>query len=141
MLLVDETLRVNDLPLAARLQSLMDGPPLGVDYGAWTVRTARILILGGEAVRGARQLGKGPRRNEYPRHAAELLTRGSPPEEAAVASCGGAETARSARSPARGLLQSDADAFKCAVVAAKLGCQLGARRRAQRWASLNHALW
>ncbi len=58
MLLVDETLRVNDLPLAARLQSLMDGPPVGVDYGAWTVRTARILILGGEAVRGAHQLGK-----------------------------------------------------------------------------------
>jgi len=58
MLLVDETLRVNDLPLAARLQSLMDGPPAGVDHGAWTVRTARILILGGEAVRGAHQLGE-----------------------------------------------------------------------------------
>ena len=51
------------------------------------------------------------------------------------------QPARSARSPARGLLQSDADAFKCAVVAAKLGCKLGARRRAQRWASLSHALW
>ena len=58
MLLVDEALRVNDLPLAARLQSLMDGPPAGVDDGAWTVRTARILILGGEAVRGAHQLGE-----------------------------------------------------------------------------------
>ena len=58
MLLVDETLRGNDLPLAARLQSLMDEPPVGVDHGAWTVRSARILILGGEAVRGARQLGE-----------------------------------------------------------------------------------
>ena len=57
MLLVDEALRGNNLPLAARLQSLMGEPPAGVDHGAWTVRTARILILGGEAVRGARQLG------------------------------------------------------------------------------------
>ena len=57
MLLVDDALRRDDLPLAARLQSLIDAPPTGVDHGAWTVRTARIFILGGEAPRGAEQLG------------------------------------------------------------------------------------
>jgi len=58
MLLVDDALRRDDLPLAARLQSLIDAPPTGVDRGAWTVRTARIFILGGEAPRGAEQLGE-----------------------------------------------------------------------------------
>ncbi len=58
MLLVDDALRRDDLPLAARLQSLIDVPPPGVDHGAWTVRTARIFILGGEAARGAKQLGE-----------------------------------------------------------------------------------
>jgi tetratricopeptide (TPR) repeat protein len=58
MLLVDDALRRDDLPLAARLQSLIDAPPTGVDHGAWTVRTARIFILGGEAARGVEQLGE-----------------------------------------------------------------------------------
>lgn len=58
MLLVDDALRRDDLPLAAQLQSLIDAPPTGVDHGAWTVRTARIFILGGEAQRGAEQLGE-----------------------------------------------------------------------------------
>ena len=58
MLLVDDALRRDDVPLAARLQSLIETPPTGVDHGAWTVRTARIYILGGEAARGAEQLAE-----------------------------------------------------------------------------------
>ena len=57
MLLVDEALRREDLPLAARLQSLVHAPVPGIDPGAWTVRTARIQVLGGNADLGARQLG------------------------------------------------------------------------------------
>ena len=57
MLLVDEALRREDLPLAARLQSLVPAPAPGIDPGAWTVRTARIQVLGGNADLGARQLG------------------------------------------------------------------------------------
>ena len=57
MLLVDEALHREDLPLAARLQSLVHAPVPGIDPGAWTVRTARIQVLGGNADLGARQLG------------------------------------------------------------------------------------
>jgi len=57
MLLVDEALRREDLPLGARLQSLVHAPVPGIDPGAWTVRTARIQVLGGNADLGARQLG------------------------------------------------------------------------------------
>ncbi|HCX88554.1 MAG TPA: hypothetical protein DG761_11070 [Gammaproteobacteria bacterium] len=57
MLLVDEALRREDLPLGARLQSLVHVPVPGIDPGAWTLRTARIHVLGGNADLGARQLG------------------------------------------------------------------------------------
>lgn len=56
MLLVDEALRREDLPAAARLQVRIETPTPGIDLGEWTVRTARIHVLGGNAVLGARQL-------------------------------------------------------------------------------------
>ena len=57
MLLVDEALRREDLPSAARLQARIAVPAPGIDPGAWAVRTARIHVLGGNAALGARQLG------------------------------------------------------------------------------------
>ena len=42
---------------AARLQVRIETPTPGIDLGEWTVRTARIHVLGGNAVLGARQLG------------------------------------------------------------------------------------
>ena len=57
MLLVDEALGREDLPSAAQLQSRIETPAPGVDLGEWTVRTARIHVLGGNAALGASQLG------------------------------------------------------------------------------------
>ena len=57
MLLVDEALGREDLPSAARLQARIETPAPGVDLGEWTVRTARIHVLGGNAALGASQLG------------------------------------------------------------------------------------
>lgn len=57
MLLVDEALGREDLPSAAQLQARIETPAPGVDLGEWTVRTARIHVLGGNAALGASQLG------------------------------------------------------------------------------------
>ena len=57
MLLVDEALGREDLPSAAQLQARIETPAPGVDLGDWTVRTARIHVLGGNAALGASQLG------------------------------------------------------------------------------------
>ena len=57
MLLVDEALGREDLPSAARLQARIETPAPGVDLGDWTVRTARIHVLGGNTALGASQLG------------------------------------------------------------------------------------
>ncbi|HCK75646.1 MAG TPA: hypothetical protein DHW07_00715 [Gammaproteobacteria bacterium] len=57
MLLVDEALRREDLPSAARLQARIAAPVPGIDPDTWAVRTARIHVLGGNVELGAQQLG------------------------------------------------------------------------------------
>ncbi|MBT4107552.1 MAG: hypothetical protein HOB56_04205 [Proteobacteria bacterium] len=56
ILLVDWALRQSDVSLAANLQSLIDSPPPGVNIDAWTLRSARIQVLGGKPEIGANQL-------------------------------------------------------------------------------------
>lgn len=56
ILLVDWALRQSDVALAANLQSHIDSPPSGVNIDAWTLRSARIQVLGGNPEIGASQL-------------------------------------------------------------------------------------
>ncbi|XXK23197.1 hypothetical protein ACMAY5_05470 [Arenicellales bacterium nBUS_48] len=56
ILLVDWALRQSDVALAANLQSHVDSPPSGVNIDAWTLRSARIQVLGGNPEVGASQL-------------------------------------------------------------------------------------
>ena len=56
ILLVDWALRQSDVALAANLQSHIDSPPPGINIDAWTLRSARIQVLGGNPELGASQL-------------------------------------------------------------------------------------
>lgn len=56
ILLVDRALRQSDVTLAANLQSKIDSPPPGINIDAWTLRSARIQVLGGKPAIGASQL-------------------------------------------------------------------------------------
>ena len=56
LLLVDQALAESDFARAADLQSMIDGPPQGVNHGAWVLRSARLQILGGNASAGAAEL-------------------------------------------------------------------------------------
>ena len=56
VLLVDWALRQSDVALAANLQSHIDSPPPGINIDAWTLRSARIQVLGGNPELGASQL-------------------------------------------------------------------------------------
>ena len=56
LLLVDQALAESDFGRAADLQSMIDGPPQGVNHGAWVLRSARLQILGGNAGGGAAEL-------------------------------------------------------------------------------------
>ena len=56
LLLVDQALAESDFPGAADLQSMIKGPPQGINHGAWVLRSARLQILGGNAASGAAEL-------------------------------------------------------------------------------------
>ena len=56
LLLVDQALAESDFGHAADLQSMIAGPPQGVNHGAWVLRSARLQILGGNADAGAAEL-------------------------------------------------------------------------------------
>jgi len=56
LLLVDQALAESDFARAADLQSMIAGPPQGVNHGAWVLRSARLQILGGNADAGAAEL-------------------------------------------------------------------------------------
>ena len=56
LLLVDQALAESDFSRAADLQLMIEGPPQGVNHGAWILRSARLQILGGNAVVGAAEL-------------------------------------------------------------------------------------
>ena len=56
LLLVDQALAESDFSRAADLQLMIEGPPQGVNHGAWVLRSARLQILGGNADAGAAEL-------------------------------------------------------------------------------------
>lgn len=56
LLLVEQALAESDFGRAADLQSMIAGPPQGVNHGAWVLRSARLQILGGNASGGAAEL-------------------------------------------------------------------------------------
>jgi len=54
--LMDQALRDSDFALAAELQRRVRKRPDSIDPGSWTVRSARIQVLGGDPERGADDL-------------------------------------------------------------------------------------
>lgn len=56
--LVDLALRESDIDLASRLMAGMMAPPTGTEDFDWHLRRARVLIMGGDAERGAEALGE-----------------------------------------------------------------------------------
>lgn len=67
--LVDVALAQNDIPLASEIMATLDTPPKDNSGYMWYLRRARILVLGGQAAKGARAL------NEFVTTQAKTLNR------------------------------------------------------------------